>query len=50
MIGADDLTRYTTPGSEDIASVNYFYGGGLIFNDDDLKALFGLAAVAGTTY
>ena len=50
MIGADDLTRYTSPGSGNIDSIDYFYGGGLVFNDDDLRTLFGLAAVASTTY
>ena len=30
MIGADDLTRYTSPGSGNIDSIDYFYGGDVL--------------------
>lgn len=46
IVGVDDPTRYeegTTKVSKDI---NYFVGAGLNFNDQDLKAVFGTAALA----
>ena len=49
MIGLDDVSRYEIPGVEEIAELDYFFGGGLLFNDDDLRALFGLAAVGAST-
>lgn len=45
LAGIDDPTRKDTAGRTD-TKVNYFVGAGVKFNDDDLRALFGLAAVA----
>ena len=45
MVGIDDPTRYKT-GTKEVDKINYFVGAGLSFNDQDLKALFGLASLA----
>lgn len=45
LIGVDDPSKYE-PDSEKISgSRNYFIGAGLNFNDNDLKAIFGTAAL-----
>ncbi len=47
MFGWDDITRDKDPRTrEDSTTPNLFAGGGLTFNDQDLKALFGAAALA----
>jgi phospholipid/cholesterol/gamma-HCH transport system substrate-binding protein len=46
MAGVDDPTRFK-PGTTTLdPKTNYFFGAGLTFNDQDLKALFGMAAIA----
>lgn len=46
MVGVDDPTR-TDPATGNISKkLNWFGGAGLAFDDQDLKALFGAAAVA----
>jgi phospholipid/cholesterol/gamma-HCH transport system substrate-binding protein len=46
MIGLDDMSR-TNPNTNKARDLreSVFFGGGLAFNDDDLKALFGTAAL-----
>lgn len=44
LMGIDDPTAKDVNGDQ--KDLNYFFGAGVNFNDDDLKALFGLAAVA----
>lgn len=46
LAGVDDITRLK-PGLDELEDdPNYFFGAGLYFNDEDLKALFGTAALA----
>lgn len=47
LAGIDDPTRYD-PGTKTARKFNnnFFFGAGVRFNDDDLKALFGLASLA----
>ena len=45
LAGVDDPTRKAPTGSAR-ASPNYFFGAGLSFSDQDLKAVFGTAALA----
>jgi phospholipid/cholesterol/gamma-HCH transport system substrate-binding protein len=45
MLGVDDPTRTGADGKV-LAKKTPFFGGGLNFNDDDLKAIFGAAALA----
>ncbi len=44
--GVDDVTKLDEESGED-AELDYFVGAGMFFNDQDLKALFGMAALAG---
>ena len=44
MMGADDLTRKDLDTGERIKQPKWFFGAGLAFNDQDLKAIFGTAA------
>ena len=46
MIGVDDITRKDLETGERIKKPNWFIGAGLAFNDDDIKAIFGAAALA----
>ncbi len=46
MAGVDDPTRFKSGTSSVDPKTNYFFGAGLTFNDQDLKALFGMAALA----
>ena len=46
MIGIDDPTRLDPATNRVNAAQNYFVGAGVSFNDQDLKALFGAAALA----
>ena len=46
MAGIDDPTKYKTRGdATETQDPNWFFGAGLTFNDQDLKALFGAAAL-----
>jgi len=46
MLGVDDPTRID-PATQRVAKdTNYFVGAGITFDDDDLKAIFGAAALA----
>ncbi len=45
LAGIDDPTKKDKNGKRE-KDINYFVGGGVQFNDDDLRALFGLAAIA----
>lgn len=44
--GVDDFTRYRAGTEEVDPELNYFVGAGLNFNDQDLKAILGTAAIA----
>ena len=46
VIGVDDITRLDQQTGKVDKSPNYYFGAGLTFTDQDLKSLFGLAAVA----
>lgn len=46
MAGVDDPTRFREGTRRVDTKPNYFFGAGLSFNDQDLKALFGLASLA----
>jgi len=47
MAGVDDPTKYEERGdSSKYQKTNYFFGAGITFNDQDLKALFGAAALS----
>lgn len=46
IVGIDDPTRKDLLTDKVDKELNYFFGAGVSFNDDDLRALFGLAAVA----
>mgnify|MGYP001202911302 CR=1 FL=1 len=46
IVGVDDPTRKDAVTGEADENLNYFFGAGVSFNDDDLRALFGLAAIA----
>lgn len=46
MVGVDDPTKYDAATGKVKKDKNYFFGAGLSFNDQDLKALFGIAAMA----
>ncbi len=51
VVGVDDPTRYKTYdptiGKRELdKKLNTFFGAGITFNDQDLKALFGVAAIA----
>ncbi len=46
MAGIDDPTRKDPETGELEEELNYFMGAGLTFNDQDLKAIFGTAALA----
>ncbi len=46
MIGIDDPSRTDPKTNKADKDINFFVGGGLTFNDQDLKALFGAAALA----
>ncbi|HYX33026.1 MAG TPA: MlaD family protein [Oligoflexus sp.] len=48
MAGIDDPTRFKAGTTKIDPQANYFFGAGLTFNDQDLKALFGMAAIAGS--
>lgn len=48
MIGIDDPTRIDPKTGKVNKELNFFGGAGLTFNDQDLKALFGTAAIAGS--
>ncbi len=46
MAGVDDPTKFDKRGDAGkLQKTNYFIGAGLTFNDQDLKALFGAAAL-----
>jgi phospholipid/cholesterol/gamma-HCH transport system substrate-binding protein len=45
MAGVDDLTRTDPDTGKAASEPNYFFGAGLTFNDRDLRALFGAAAI-----
>ena len=47
MVGIDDPLRLDPATGDVDDELNYFVGAGISFNDDDLRALFGLAALAG---
>lgn len=44
--GVDDITKLETGTGKQDPKTNYFLGAGLSFNDQDLKAVFGAAALA----
>lgn len=46
IVGIDDPTEKDPDTGERKKKLNYFLGAGVKFNDDDLRAIFGLAAVA----
>lgn len=46
MAGIDDPTRYKVGTRTVDKKLNYFIGAGLTFNDQDLRSMFGLAAIA----
>lgn len=46
MVGIDDPTRLDTATGKVDPDKNYFIGAGVSFNDQDLKALFGAAALS----
>jgi hypothetical protein len=46
MAGVDDPTRTDPETGKVDKKVNFFAGGGLTFTDQDLKAIFGTAALA----
>mgnify|MGYP003687739335 CR=1 FL=1 len=46
MVGVDDPTRLDPATGKVRSELNYFFGAGLSFNDEDLKSLFGMAAIA----
>jgi len=47
MFGVDDITRTKDPKTrEEVKQPNVFAGAGIRFNDQDLKAIFGAAALA----
>ncbi len=46
MIGVDDPTRIDPQTGKVDSDLNYFVGAGLKFTDQDLKSLFGMAAIA----
>jgi phospholipid/cholesterol/gamma-HCH transport system substrate-binding protein len=46
LAGVDDPTRTDPETGKVHKDVNYFLGAGLTFNDEDLKAIFGTAALA----
>ena len=46
MAGLDDPTRLNKETGKLEKNPNYFFGGGLTFNDQDLKAMFGMAGMA----
>lgn len=46
VVGIDDLTRYDLDTGKQIKAPNTFFGAGLNFDDQDLKALFGAASLA----
>lgn len=48
MAGIDDMTRTDRTTGKVDKKINFFAGGGLTFSDQDLKALFGTAALAGS--
>lgn len=45
MAGVDDPTRTDPETGKANKEINYFVGGGVTFTDDDLKAIFGTAAL-----
>lgn len=45
LVGVDDVTKRDSDTGKTVKPISFF-GGGLTFNDQDLKALFGTAAVA----
>lgn len=46
MMGVDDIQALDPETKDVIRAPNYFFGAGLVFNDKDLKALFGTASLA----
>jgi len=46
MIGVDDITRKDLETGERVQKPNWFVGAGLTFDDQDIKAIFGAAALA----
>lgn len=46
MAGLDDPTRLDPNSGKLDKKINYFFGAGLTFNDQDLKAIFGMASLA----
>lgn len=47
MAGIDDPTRLDPETGKRANELNYFFGAGLTFNDDDIRSLLGLAAISG---
>ena len=45
LVGIDDITRLDSETGQLASEPNYFLGAGLSFNDSDLKAIFGTAAL-----
>ncbi len=45
LVGIDDITRLDEVTGKTVKNPNYFVGGGMSFNDNDLKAIFGTAAL-----
>ncbi|MBP9707521.1 MAG: MCE family protein [Oligoflexales bacterium] len=46
MAGIDDITRLDQQTKKVSRKPNYFFGAGMSFDDNDLKAIFGTAAIA----
>lgn len=46
LVGVDDPTKKDLSTGDREEDTNYFVGAGVKFNDDDLRALFGIAAIA----
>ncbi|MEY4632396.1 MAG: hypothetical protein RIQ81_2516, partial [Pseudomonadota bacterium] len=46
IAGVDDITRLDPESGKEIKKPKYYFGAGLSFNDNDLRALFGAAALA----
>jgi phospholipid/cholesterol/gamma-HCH transport system substrate-binding protein len=46
IAGIDDLTRLDPESGKEIKKPKYYFGAGLSFNDNDLRALFGAASLA----
>jgi phospholipid/cholesterol/gamma-HCH transport system substrate-binding protein len=46
IAGVDDITRLDPATGKEIKTPKYYFGAGLSFNDNDLRSLFGAAALA----